>query len=90
MCFVDLEKAFDRVPRKVIEWALRKKGVEERLVRIVMEMYGEAKTRVRIGSTLSNGFDVNVGSTSRINSFTIFIHNGDGCCVWNCNGGSSL
>ena len=26
MCFVDLEKAFDRVSRKVMEWALRKKG----------------------------------------------------------------
>ena len=59
MCFVGLGKAFDRVPRKVIEWALGKKGVEERLVRMVMEMYREAKTSVRIGSTLSNGFDVN-------------------------------
>jgi hypothetical protein len=29
VCFVDLEKAFDCVPRKVIEWALRKKGVNE-------------------------------------------------------------
>ena len=25
MCFVDLEKAFERVPRKVLEWAMRKK-----------------------------------------------------------------
>ena len=30
--FVDLEKAFDRVPRDVISWAMRKLGVEEWLV----------------------------------------------------------
>ena len=27
MCFVDLEKAFDRITRKVLEWAMRKKGI---------------------------------------------------------------
>jgi len=27
--FVDLEKAFDRVLREVIRWAMRKLGVEE-------------------------------------------------------------
>ena len=32
MAFIDLEKAFDRVPRKVIWWALRKLGVEEWIV----------------------------------------------------------
>ena len=26
MCFVDMEKALDTVPRKVMEWAVRKKG----------------------------------------------------------------
>ena len=46
ICFVDLEKAFDQVPRKMIEWALRKKLVPERLVQAVMSMYKEAKTRV--------------------------------------------
>ena len=47
-CFVDLEKAFDRVPRKVIEFALRKKGVEVKLVQtvIVMRLYEGARTRV--------------------------------------------
>ena len=25
MCFVNMEKAFDRVPRKVMEWAMKKK-----------------------------------------------------------------
>ena len=38
MAFVDLEKAFDRVPRKVIWWALRKLGVEEWIVRLVQGM----------------------------------------------------
>ena len=32
--FVDLEKAFDRVPREVISWAMRKLGVEEWLSRV--------------------------------------------------------
>jgi len=30
--FVDLEKAFDRVPREVISWAMRKLRVEEWLL----------------------------------------------------------
>ena len=46
--FVDLEeKAFDRVPREVIRWALRMLGVEEWLVSAVMSMYIGAKTVVR-------------------------------------------
>ena len=27
--YIDLEKAFDHVPRKVVKWALRKLGLEE-------------------------------------------------------------
>ena len=42
MAFVDLEKAFDRVPRKVIWWALRKLGVEEWIVQLVQGMYANA------------------------------------------------
>ena len=39
MVFVDLEKAFDRMPREVVQLAMRKLGVEEWLVRILMKMY---------------------------------------------------
>ncbi|XP_056004173.1 uncharacterized protein LOC125660170 [Ostrea edulis] len=38
MAFVDLEKAFDRVPRQVIWWALRKLGVEEWIVKLVQKL----------------------------------------------------
>ena len=37
--FVDLEKAFDPMPQKVIWWVLRKLGVEEWIVRLVQGMY---------------------------------------------------
>ena len=61
MCFVDLEKAFDRVPRKVLEWAMRKRGIPEVTVRAVMSLYEGAKTRVRVGLELSEEFEVKVG-----------------------------
>ena len=38
MAFMDLEKTFDCVPRKVIWCALRKLGVEEWIVRLVQGM----------------------------------------------------
>ena len=60
MCFVDLEKALDRVPMKVLEWALRKKGIPEVLVRSVMGLYEGAKTRVRVDSELSEELEVHL------------------------------
>ena len=59
--FVDLEKAFDRVPRKVVEWALRKEGVNEWMIKAVMSTYYEAKTAVKVGSGVSEEFEVKVG-----------------------------
>ena len=41
IAFVDLEKAFDLVPRKVIWWALRKLGVDEWIVRLVYSNAGD-------------------------------------------------
>ena len=61
MCFVDLEKAFYRVPRKVLEWAMRKKGTPKVLDRSVMSLYEEAATRVRVDSDLSEELEVKVG-----------------------------
>ena len=61
MAFLDLEKAFDRVPRKVIWWALRKLGVEEWIVLLFQGMYANARSRVRVGEGFSKEFEVKVG-----------------------------
>ena len=59
--FVDLEKAFDRVPRAVVRWALRKAKVEEWLVQAVMAMYKGASTVVRTNGGNTSSFEVKVG-----------------------------
>ena len=59
--FVDLEKAFDRVPGKVLRWAMRSLGIDELVVRAVQSMYSNARSRVRVGSSYSEEFGVGVG-----------------------------
>ena len=54
--FVELEKAFDRVPRKVLWWALRSLGVEEWAVRVIQGMYTDVKSRVPVNSQYSKEF----------------------------------
>ena len=46
MVFVDLEKAFDRFPREVIWWSLKRKGVLEREIKAIMELYTNIETSV--------------------------------------------
>jgi Reverse transcriptase (RNA-dependent DNA polymerase) len=61
MAFVDLEKAFDRVPRDVLWWALRYVGVDEWVVNIIKAMYSGATTAVKLKNCTSQEFGVKVG-----------------------------
>ena len=61
MVFVDLDEAFDQVPRKVIRWALRRKEVVEREIRAIMEMYNCMETAVRMEDRRSEWFEVKLG-----------------------------
>ena len=53
---MDLEKAFDRVPRKVSKRAMRKKEMPEIFARSAMSLYEGAKTKVRVDYELSEEF----------------------------------
>ena len=61
--FIDLEKAFDRVPRCAIEWALRRQLVPEKLVRLVMALYEDSRTSVAAAGGTSASFEVSVEYT---------------------------
>ena len=61
LAFVDLEKAFDTVPRKMAMATLRWMGAHESEVTMVEAMYENTKARVVVGSGMSNEFQVNIG-----------------------------
>ena len=61
MVFVDLEKAFDRIPRDLIWWCLRTKGVPEEYVKIVQDMYRSCKTKVITQKGETGYFAIEVG-----------------------------
>ncbi|TWW68274.1 R2DM Retrovirus-related Pol polyprotein from type II retrotransposable element [Takifugu flavidus] len=61
MCFVDLEKAYDRVPRSILWGVLREYGVEGPLIRAVQSLYQRSRSLVRIASCKSDSFPVRVG-----------------------------
>ena len=61
MAFIDLEKAYDRIPREEVWLCLRKRGVPEKYVRLVQETYRNATTRVRSAVGETDSFTVGVG-----------------------------
>ncbi|KAK3507750.1 hypothetical protein QTP70_035081, partial [Hemibagrus guttatus] len=59
--FVDLEKAYDRVPREELWCCMRKSGVAEKYVRVVQDMYERSRTVVRCAVGQTEEFKVEVG-----------------------------
>ena len=58
LAFVDLEKAFDCVPRQVLWLALRYLGVPEWPAGTIQAMYTIARSRVRINNSYSDSFSI--------------------------------
>jgi len=61
MAFVDLEKAFDRVPREILWWSLRQLKVDVGLVAVIKSMYDNVTTSVKVNDKVSGEFQVKVG-----------------------------
>ena len=61
MVFVDLEKAYDTVPREVLWRCMRKQNMTEGYIRLVQDMYQDATTRVKTKRGMSEQFEVGIG-----------------------------
>ena len=59
--FVDIEKAYDRVPREELWYCMRKSEIVEKYLRLVQDMYEENETVVRCAIGTTESFKVKVG-----------------------------
>ena len=58
--FIDLEKAYDRVPRDLLWSVLKEYGISGRLLAAIRSLYNDCKSHVRINGSKSDSFRVRV------------------------------
>ena len=60
MVFIDLEKAYDMIPRNVMWWALEKHKVLAKYITIIKDMYDDM-TKVRTSDVDTDDFPITIG-----------------------------
>jgi hypothetical protein len=61
MVFIDLEKAYDKVPRNIMWWVLQKHNVSTKYITLIKDMYDNIVTSVRTSDGDTNDFPINIG-----------------------------
>ena len=60
-CFVDFEKAFDKIPRDILLHKIHNLGITGNVFNIIASMYSSDKCCIKIGNRMSSPFSINQG-----------------------------
>jgi hypothetical protein len=60
MVFIDLEKAYDKMPRNIMLWVLQKHKVSIKYITLIKDMYDNVVTSVRTSDGDTNDFPINI------------------------------
>jgi Reverse transcriptase (RNA-dependent DNA polymerase) len=61
MIFIDLEKAYDKIPRNIMWWALKRNLVPTKYVTLIKDMYTNVMTCIRTCDGESDTFPIKIG-----------------------------
>ena len=61
LVFIDLEKAYDKIPRNVMGWFLDKHKVPSKYVTLIKDMYNNVVTSVRTNDGNTDYFPIKIG-----------------------------
>jgi hypothetical protein len=61
MIFIDLKKAYDKVPRNVMWWSLQKHKVSSKYIILIKDMYDNVVTSIWTSDGDTNDFPINIG-----------------------------
>ena len=61
LVFIDLEKAYDKIPRNVMWWSLDKHKVPSKYVTLIKDMYNNVVTSVRTNDGNTDYFPIKIG-----------------------------
>jgi hypothetical protein len=59
--FIDLEKAYDKIPRNVLWWVLKKYKVPAKYITLIKDMYDNIMTSVRTSDGDTDDFPIKIG-----------------------------
>jgi hypothetical protein len=61
MIFIDLKKAYDKVPTNIMWWALQKHKVSLKYITLIKDMYDNIVISIQISDRDTNDFPINIG-----------------------------
>ena len=59
--FIDLEKAYDSIPRSIVWDSLKNRGISQRYIEVIQDMYDRVSTNIHTPVGMAESFPIKVG-----------------------------